>query len=238
MVTWEPWSAGEGVSQPKYALREIANGRHDAYVRRWARQAAAYDKPMYLRFAHEMNGSWYPWAVGVNGNTKAHYIAAWKYLRRVFAEEGADNVRWVWSPNADTRAKAVTLEELRGIYPGDEHVEWVALDGYNWGTTRDWSRWKSLGQTFGTSYDALVALTDKPVMIAETASAEAGGNKGEWVRRGLLEEVPSRLPRVRAIVWFHIDKEANWQVDSSPGSLEAYKEAATSRLYSGKLPLD
>ncbi|MGI8948361.1 MAG: hypothetical protein ACR2FV_10400, partial [Ornithinimicrobium sp.] len=69
MVTWEPWNHRRGVKQPKYALRKVAAGRHDAYIRRWARDAAAWNKPLYVRFAHEMNGNWYPWGANVNGNT-------------------------------------------------------------------------------------------------------------------------------------------------------------------------
>jgi hypothetical protein len=26
----------------------------------------------------EFNGSWYPWSIGVNGNTAADYVAAWR----------------------------------------------------------------------------------------------------------------------------------------------------------------
>ena len=88
---------------------------------------------------------------------------------------------------------------------------------------------------FGPSYDELAAMTDKPMMIAETASAESGGDKAAWIKKGLLEDVPSRLPRVRAVVWFHENKEADWRIDSSAGSLAAYKQAAETPMYRGRL---
>ncbi len=66
MVTWEPWDYTKGVEQPEYALKSINRGKHDAYVKQWAREAAAWDETFYLRFAHEMNGNWNSWSPGVN----------------------------------------------------------------------------------------------------------------------------------------------------------------------------
>jgi beta-mannanase len=53
---------------------------------------------------------------------------------------------------------------------------------------------------FGPSYDPLARMTNKPIIIAELGCAEAGGDKAAWIRQGFLQEVPSKLPRVRAIV--------------------------------------
>ena len=230
MVTWEPWDAGKEATQPEYTLRSIASGEHDAYIRQWARDAAAWDRPFYLRFAHEMNGDWYPWGVNANGNTSAQYKAAWIHVHDIFRQEGATNVRWVWAPSAEVFGNGTTLNE---VYPGDNYVDWVALDGYNWGDTRSWSEWTSLAELFGPAYNALTRMTDKPVMIAETASAEAGGDKAAWIRDGLIRDIPLKLPQVEAVIWFNTDKEADWQVSSSAQALEAYREVATSRLYGG-----
>jgi beta-mannanase len=232
MMTWEPWNFRLGRDQSAYALRTIVRGDHDAYVRQWARDARAWGKPLYLRFAHEMNGNWYPWSPGVNGNTAAEYVAAWRHIHSIFQQEGATNVRWVWSPNVATGSSTPFAE----VYPGDAYVDWVALDGYNWGTTQSWSNWQSLASVFGPSYDALVKMTNKPMMIAETASAEAGGDKAAWIRQGLLSDLPTRFPRVRAVIWFDLNKETDWRVNSSPTALAAYKEVATSPTYQGRLP--
>jgi hypothetical protein len=67
-LTWEPWDPTAGLDQPAYALDTIAAGAHHAYLNRWAKQVKAWGGPLVIRFAHEMNGNWYPWAEGVNGN--------------------------------------------------------------------------------------------------------------------------------------------------------------------------
>jgi hypothetical protein len=232
LVTWEPWDYTGGADQPAYSLAAINGGAHDDYIRGWARDAAAWGKPFYLRFAHEMNGTWYPWAVGVNGNTAADYVSAWKHVVAIFRQEGATNVRWVWCANVIFDGSA----PLAQVYPGDAWVDWVALDGYNWGTSQDWSAWQSLVGVFGQSHNALAALTNKPMMISEVASAEVGGNKATWISRGFLTDLPKRLPRVRAVIWFDENKETDWRVNSSRASLDAYRRVAASAQYQGRLP--
>ncbi|MGB3683000.1 MAG: glycosyl hydrolase [Rubrobacteraceae bacterium] len=234
ILTWAPRDPDRGKNHRKYSLQKIINGRYDAYIRGWARDAAAWDKPLYLRFAHEMNSSFYSWGVGVNGNTAADYVAAWRHIHDIFAQEGADEVRWVWSPLADN---PTSRDELEQMYPGDDYVDWLALDGYNWGTEGlVLAEWRTVGEIFGASYDKLITISDKPVMIAEVASAEAGGSKANWIKDGFLEDVPSRLPNVRAVVWFSSNKLMDWRVNSSPESLDAYGEVAGSCLYQGRLP--
>ena len=40
----------------------------------WAKAAAAFDKPVVIRFAHEMNGVWYSWSEGAWGNQPGDYV--------------------------------------------------------------------------------------------------------------------------------------------------------------------
>jgi beta-mannanase len=239
MVTWEPWDYTAGVSQPAYSLKNIIAGAYDAYIHQWAHNAAAWAKPMYLRFAHEMNGNWYPWCVGVNGNTAAQYVSAWQRVANIFRQEGATNVRWVWSPNVGGakhgRKGATVSTQYNTMYPGDGYVDWIGMDGYNWGTSQSWSSWMDLPAVFDATYSSLAKLTSKPMMIAETASSELGGNKATWITQGLANDLPTRYPRVRAVIWFDENKETDWRVNSSPASLAAYSSVAKSALYQGRL---
>jgi beta-mannanase len=219
VVTWEPWDDTQGPFQPAYALRTIIAGNYDHYIQQWAHDARVWGHLIYLRFAHEMNGDWYPWSQGVNGNTPAEYVAAWRHIVRIFREEGATNVQWIWSPNVIYDG-STPLSEL---YPGDNYVDWVGLDGYNGGPALS-HKWLSFDLVFAPSYEALANLTSKPMMITETASAEAGGDKAAWIRQGLLEDLPVKFPRVRAVIWFNENKETDWRVNSSMQSLAAYRE--------------
>jgi hypothetical protein len=231
LVTWEPWKFGGGTGQPAYALKKILEGRYDAYIRQWASAAAAWGKPFLLRFAHEMNSDWTSWSPGINGNTSAQFISAWRRVHDIFRKQRASNVRWVWSPVADYEGAT----SFRKVYPGDAYVNWVGLSGYNWGDTRTWSRWQSFSEIFGRSYSMAGRITRKPIIIPEVASTESGGDKAAWIRKAFLEEIPAKFPQIKAVVWFDADKENDWRVNSSSSSLNAYKEVATSPSYQGSL---
>ena len=237
MITWQPFDYSFGVSQPNYSLAKIADGTYDAYITQWAQGAKAYGKPFYLRFAHEMNGNWYPWGYGVNGNASGQYISAWKHVYALFQQVGITNARWVWSPNVAGRGKGggTVSSSFSSFYPGDAYVDWVGMDGYNWGTSQSWSSWQTLSAVFGSTYGTLSKMTSKPMMIAETASAEAGGNKASWITTGLSSTVASSYPRIQAVIWFDENKETDWRVNSSPAALAAYSSVAKSTLYQGQL---
>jgi len=148
MITWEPWAATP--NDPAWTLREaILSGKNDAYITSWAQGLASYGQPVLLRFAHEMHNHSYPWALGVNGNTAAEYVAAWKHVHAIFVRNGATNVKWVWNPNTMGATTAATYLPLyRSLYPGDEYVDWLGLDIYNTGPSLDWGApyWRTFPQ--------------------------------------------------------------------------------------------
>jgi Glycosyl hydrolase family 26 len=234
MITWLPrLGSGDPVEQPAYSPAAIAAGAFDPFIVRASREARAFGQPLFIRLAHEMNGCWDSWGVGVNGNAPGDYVAMWRHVVSIFRAEGADNVRWVWSPNvygsgsSPTGASALPFPPF---YPGDRWVDFVALDGYNWGALKG-SGWESFFDIFKDSYDALVMLTAKPVMIAETASAEQGGSKAAWIRK-IPAVLRSQMPRVRALIWFDRDKETDWRINSSPLSSHAFRLMARDPLFS------
>lgn len=210
MVSWMPY----GIS-----LRDVIAGREDAYLRDWFSAARDWGQRLLVRPFIEMNGDWYDWGIGVDGNTPEDHIAAWRHVVGLARDVGASNIEWVWSPNEDESRRV----SLATIYPGDKWVDWLGLDGYNWGKAHT-SGWRSFERIFRSSYDEITALSSRPLMIAETASNEDGGNKAAWIRRTFTETLPT-MPRVRAVIWFHERKEADWRVDSSSRSLAAYRKA-------------
>ncbi|RDV08143.1 beta-mannanase [Arthrobacter sp. RT-1] len=224
LVTWEPWAWGGGLDQPAYSLDRIAAGDFDARITQWGQALTAWGYPVQLRFAHEMNGDWYPWAEGVNGNEAGDYVQAWRHVHDVMAATGASNVSWVWSPNVPYWGST----ELSGLYPGAGYVDIVALDGYNWGTSASWSGWISPQDLFAPGIAQLRSLAPGvPILIAETASSEAGGSKAAW-NTDLVSYLAAQ-PDVMGFVWFHMQKEADWRINSSDASASAFNSALAAR---------
>ena len=202
--------------EPKKAsLEDIAGGGYDDWLDDFAAtiDQASPDGPVLVRFAHEMNGDWYPWA----GKPK-EYRAAFRHVSQRLNQQ-APQVQMVFCPNVDF--------PIEPYYPGEESVDWLGLDGYN----KDGGQ--SPAEVFRKSYEELTALDqDKPVLIGETAATEYPGKAG-WIKDLYENAIPNLMPRIKLVVWFDIDKEKDWRIDSSEESLEAYKDVAGSAAGAG-----
>jgi len=218
-IVWEPWIWGD---EKRIKLDNIINGDWDRYMEDWAKDAQAYKKTVFLRWGHEFNIEKYPWGIGNNGKDPKKYIKAFRHVHDIFRKAGATNVKWIWClnnyPNPDENWNSWDL-----AYPGDEYIDWIGIDGYNWGTSQTWSGWQSFKEMFRNQVRELSKkYPGKPIMIPEFGSTEQGGNKANWVK-----EIPSALKvsmtQVKAIVLFDIKKESDWRVNSSKKSEEAYR---------------
>jgi cellulose synthase (UDP-forming) len=221
-IAWEPWdyAVGERHPQPRFTLESIIDGSHDAYIRAWARTIRAYGRPVLVRFAQEMNGSWYPWSEGTNGNRRGQFVAAWRHVHDVVAAAGATNARWVWSP-----ISRYGLGLNARLYPGSRYVNVVGLTAYNGGDALSWGGWHSFGALFNHSLDQLRRIAPgKPVQITEVSSATRGGNRAAWIT-AMFKDLADQ-PQVRSIVWFNLAKQTDWRIDDSPTASRAFAAGA------------
>jgi hypothetical protein len=212
LITWEPWMG----------LDAINNGSQDGVISTKANGIKALGKPVFLRFGHEMNGNWYPWDGTHNGSSGANYIKAYRRIHDMFVSQGATNVVWVWEPNAEDIPTA-SWNHWTNYYPGDDVVDWVGIDGYNFGSTNGMTAWNSFEKLMQGIYNDYAGR--KPLMISETASTETGGNKAQWIRDASTA-VKSKFPSIAAVLWFDQKKETDWRFDSSTNTLNAFRVMA------------
>jgi len=214
-ITWEPWDPRSGAIQPAYELRGLQT--FDEYVDRFAFGASAANAgdDLSIRFAHEMNGGWYPWAVNVNGNSADDYVAAFRRTRERFeAAGGPAAVTWNWCPNVmlgDQR------ELLRASYPGDDVVDVIAVDGYS----EDGSVSPSL--LFGETIDLLRSIApDKPLWINETGGAP-GPQKAAWIRDAFDY---AKSTGIDCVIWFELAQPdgLDWRLLEKAETKKAAKE--------------
>lgn len=217
MITWMPKRSRFAAA----SLSAIAAGNYDRYLERSAAEARAWGHPFLVRPFHEMNGRWVPWGVGVHGNTAAEFVAAWRHIVTVFRAAGATNVQFVFSPNVISP----NSPDFTAEYPGDRYVDWVGLDGFNFGTSVPGQHWRSFREIFSRSYAVLARLSSRPMMISETASSETGGDKAFWITHAFRQEMQA-FPRVRAVLWFNHRTKTSWPITSSRAALDAYRAIA------------
>ncbi|MFC1409070.1 glycoside hydrolase family 26 protein [Streptacidiphilus sp. N1-12] len=229
LISWEPWAGGDSnqgagipkttsadVNQPAYRLANITAGKFDSYITAFAKGVAADRRPVMIRFAHEMNGSWYPWSEQTNGNHLGDYVKAWQHVHDLFVRAGAVNAIWIWSPDV---VRGSHTRGLAALYPGDAYVDLVGLTGY--GVLGE----KTPDTTFDSTLKKVAALTSKKVLITETG-AEPSSLKATWI--GNFFPWLIKHPQVIGFVWFEKDiaggANADWRFSATPETLRAFQQ--------------
>jgi mannan endo-1,4-beta-mannosidase len=238
MITWEPNLCS---GTPTDIELRIASGEYDAYITSWATRMKKYlsgpdgiyntsdDRRAYLRLAHEMNGDWYAWGAAVGNNSPEQYKSMWIRVKGIFTSNGIDSnhLQWVWCVN-HTDNGSFTAEQY---FPGNSYVDWVAIDGYNWGTSQSWSTWQSPAQTYDNMLNRLKALSTKPIALTEfaTTSVNLGVfGKSQWITSAFQY---AENNSIRMVTWFNEDKETDWAIFGGTGGDETIKRKKAYSAY-------
>jgi hypothetical protein len=240
LITWEPWLNdfdpvefpfnAAAVNKNRGGLRAIAEGKYDAYIDKWAKDARSFGLPFFIRWGHEMNDPYrYPW--GQQNNRPEDYIAAWQHIVNRFNALGVKNALWLWSPHP-----AYSFSEF---YPGHNYVDWIGLTALNYGTVATWSQWWSFNEVVGKAYGELAGY-QKPLMLTEFGSLAVGGDRAAWYGEALAS-LPKTYPQVKAVVFFHAAndvtvtyKSLDWSFEEDSAVLVAARRGIASWKAPGK----
>ena len=232
VLSWSSQSIPSTNNEPDFQLSDVISGRYDSFIREFATAAKGWNHPFFLRFNWEMNGSWFPWHEGVNGNQAGESVKAWRHVHDIFTAVGAANATWVWCPNVEYSGST----PLASLYPGDSYVDWTCIDGYNWGTNpAKPDKWKSFDTVYKPTYRKIVETIapSKPMMIGEVASSEYGGSKAAWIK-DMLVKIPTDYKQIRALLWFEkFDSNMDWPVETSSSASAAFAEGLQNPAYLG-----
>ncbi|HEY0398601.1 MAG TPA: Ig-like domain-containing protein [Acidimicrobiia bacterium] len=211
MISWGPVATGE-----------VNRGSWDTQVRLRARGIKNLGQLVLVSwFADPAN----PHNTPVAGNA-SQYVAAWRRIRRIFAEEDARNAVWVWCADAADFA-GPTADTW---YPGDDSVDWTCADGYN---PRNPARPDSIARSFEEIFAPFHdwgAHHDKPMMVGRYGTAEdAPGDKPTWVDAA-RQTLKGRLAGIDAVVYDSTQAPPegaygtgdDWRMDSSDQSMAAF----------------
>ncbi|MEV5824471.1 hypothetical protein AB0L25_02735 [Spirillospora sp. NPDC052242] len=204
--------------------REVVQGRFDDMVRERARAIKKLGKPVFLRWSRDMDEL----AEEERVHSPADFIAAWKHMRKVFAEEKVQNVAWVWCPTA----RGFGTRDAGAYYPGDAHVDWICADARPSGDFDFQELSESLKPFLQWARDR-----SKPIMIAEFGVPRSyGERRAEWLRAA-AETLQD--PQVKAVVYFNSDERADgprderhrYAVTGDEHAVSALRELATAPYF-------
>lgn len=205
VITWEPWApvdaslgqAAEGKLQPKFSNQAIVAGQLDSYIRMFATAVKKSGLTVYIRYAHEMTGGYYPWS-----HDPAIYVQAWRHIVDQFRSVGATNAKFIFAPGESLfqSGDAGWLATVQPYWPGPSYVDYIGTTMINLGGQKTYGveqflpRLKLMHTTYG-----------KDAFIAEINSAADGRLKfftdlrtwlstpdADWVKGVVLSQLPSR----------------------------------------------
>lgn len=234
MVFMEPVGYGSRKSDgqielaKKYSNESIANGSMDSYFIEWANAAKAYGNPIILRYAQEMNGTWFPWSpYNLNsngkdyydvGNTPDNYVAMWKHIYNV-VKPIAPNVKFFWCP---VNVKGPKNNDFIAYYPGNDYVDYVGFDAYNWYPQKSTRPDLSLSDLYENSVLALrevttgskTTLSKKPIIIGETGIIFNNAVRDDRLNYRVIY---NKFPDIAGITYFDIDVNSLFGVVAESG---------------------
>jgi hypothetical protein len=202
-------------AQPEYGYDAVISGSLDAYFKKFAEDAKAYQGEVILIPFSEFTGDWYPWGVSVGTNSPEKFITAWRHIHAFFV--GVPNVKFAWVPNNDS-VPDIPTNKFELSYPGDAYTDYVGLDGFNNGAP-----WQTFDEVFGSAL-ARIKVYNKPTYIF-SMGATADPRKADWITDALTIQLP-KYPWVVGWLWFNETPGTNnWMIDSDRQSLQAFVSA-------------
>jgi hypothetical protein len=197
---------------------DVTSGQDDAVITAYADALKAWGHPVLLRWFWEMN---------IPASNKkcpiqnpAQYVAAWRHIWTIFHQQGVSNVSFVWCPGIGGG-----LDTFASYYPGDQYVDWIAVDGY----LRRPRGPQPFSALFGAWY-AQWASHAKPMMIGETGAQ--GALQAPYIEN-VAAVLPTRFPQIKAFVYFDAPGPAGpWQL--SGDGLSAFTQMGASSYFSAR----
>jgi mannan endo-1,4-beta-mannosidase len=187
------------------SITQIAAGTYDDYLRSYADSVSDFGHNVVIGFGHEMNADWYSW--GYTHVPASTFVAAWKHIVTLFNAEGAYNVTWLWTLQADEPGKTGPIATW---WPGAQYVTWVGIDGY-YRVPSD-----TFASVFGTTIDQVRAFTSKPVLLSETA---VGPTADQFA--GILNLFHGMATyKTLGLVWFDKDQQGQGGADHQDWRIE------------------
>ena len=184
-----------------------------------------------MRLAAEMNGSWYSWSSGVNGNEAEDYVDMWRHVHDRFDAAGADNVVWLWSVNRSDNLRT----DIADYWPGEEYTDWVGISGYWRGF--DGAPEPTFSAIFDKTLGELRAITTKPILLAEVgAGTSVDADRVLWLNT-LFDGLSRNLDIIGFVYFNDVKSGGDWRIQFSQTMVDAFADGVESdRWESGVLP--
>ncbi len=216
--------------EDNYTVKRIANGAEDAAIIQQAKKVKEFGYPVFIRFGAEFNiyqGKTYQGQAQnqtfIFGENPTDFVNAWRHYVNVFREQNATNAIFVWNPNFADFGDHHWTE----YYPGDNYVDWVGLDLYQYQPDSDPA---SMLQGIYNEYSS-----SKPIAVVEWGANWPNVNMSDSDRAKFINkffDAVESMPQIKMInYWYYQDFKFN--AASLPLTTAAYEKRVSDPRYIG-----
>ncbi len=212
-------------------LKDVRDGAYDSKLADLIGDIKDDGREISVRPLHEFNGDWDSWDVFYPGNNPEDFIPAWKHVVKIFRERQAP-VKMQLNYNRlngfDKRKRVNDTTPFVELYPGDDWVDMVVITSYNRAYTDPFHQyWRDFNDEFDGAYNQVLAMTDKPIGIAEMGTTSYGGDKPKWILDAFIY-IKHKYTKVVQVTWFLYNRPENnvvWDWDlNTEKDVEAFRD--------------
>jgi len=215
-------------------LRQIARGDIDAFLTEWANETLDFlngqdgkwgtddDRRVFISLNSEFNGNW-----NLAWSDPDGFKLMWRHVvdkfRSVIPQDKLTKTRiqFVWTANAVDVGKKVgnknVVHKAEVYYPGNTYVDWIGLDGYNFGAYLEGGTWRQASSVFEPMIKRMRKLAPtKPFAVVETSCSTLVtktkhdvAKKNAWIAAALTYY---KSRNAKMVLWFQENKETDWEV--------------------------
>ena len=228
--------SGVAVPWAQVAAAQPGSQRYSEIVS-WARRVRDFGAPIYVTFNHEPEA-----AANTDLGDASDYLSAWRNWVTIFRQEGATNAKFMWIMTDQSFWLAATDRRAAAKwYPGDEWVDGIAGDAYNWFTCRSGinTAWKPLRDIIDPQRRFWLNHTSEELWLAEYGTVEdpaVPGRKAQWFRDAQALFKTSEFEVFDGVMLFEPvpSDTCKWSPDTSSSAAAAWRDWGRDPHYGGE----
>ena len=194
----------DSLIDPKHTVASIIEGGelHDKGMT-WVKRVADFIGslktpegevvPVIFRPWHENTGNWFWW--GEANCSAEQYKALWNMTQDYMNEQLPGQLVWSYSPSPRS------MEHFLERWPGDDRVQLLGVDAYQWGTEEDFKSQLAFGLQLMNDY-----VKEHPMLIAVTECGRVNSDIPDWWTR-VFNPIASQYPICYCLPWRNAAKE-------------------------------
>ncbi len=206
----------------------------------WSTRIKNWGAPIYFIFNHEPEAS-----TNLQNGDATDFKNAWRRIVTVFREQGVTNAKYLLTmTDYSFFVNPTDRRRAEKWYPGDDVVDGIGADSYNWYTCRGSNEgWKSLQsiidplRQFGTQHP------DEELWLPEFATIEdpaQPNRKAAWLAAAQSLFKQPGWEQFRGALYFHTEHDnsqypaCDWWADSSAQSRDAFAAMGADPYFGGE----